>query len=71
VSKKPVIVFAGKKKKFAVNKTNGKTIAGMYGTDVAAWKGKQVTLYPTTTRFGGETVECIRVRPAVPSKEPK
>lgn len=65
-SKKPVISIVGEKKKFAVNKTNGKIIAGLYGPDVSVWKGKRITLYGTTTQFGGETVECIRVRPVVP-----
>lgn len=70
-SKKPMISFVGKKKKLACNKTNGKIIAALYGTDVSAWKGKRITLYPTTTQFGGETVECIRCRPSVPSRGSK
>ena len=63
---KPVIFFAGREKGFACNKTNGKTIAAMYGNDVEKWVGKRVTLYATTTTFGSDTVECIRVRPMVP-----
>ncbi len=65
-SKKPVIAFVGKTKKFACNVTNGTTIAKLYGSDVAKWKGCFITLFPTTTQFGGETVECLRVRPIVP-----
>lgn len=65
-SKKPMIKFVGKEKKLAVNKTNGKTIASMYGTDTETWVGQQITMYPTTTEFGGETVECIRIRPQRP-----
>ena len=64
--RKPVVYFAGKEKGLALNKTNGKTIAGLYGNDTAQWIGKLVTLYPTTTEFGRETVDCIRVRPGVP-----
>lgn len=67
-SKKPVIKFVGKDKKLAVNKTNGKTIAQLYGTDTDGWLGKAITLYPTTTDFGGDTVECIRVRPQRPEQ---
>jgi hypothetical protein len=70
-SKKPVISFAGKKKQLACNKTNGKIIAALYGSDVAKWKGRLITLYPTTTQFGGETVECVRVRNFVPQKGAK
>lgn len=60
---KPVIWFEGREKGFVANKTNCKTIAGMYGNRTEAWVGKRITLYPTTTSVGGETVECIRVRP--------
>jgi hypothetical protein len=64
-SKKPIVYFEGKEKGFVLNKTNSKLIASLYGNDVAAWAGKQITIYPTQTTMGGETVDCIRVRPAV------
>lgn len=58
-------------KKFWLNKTNGRTIKGMYG-DVKNWIGKKVTLYATTARGkGGQSVECIRVRSVVPTAERK
>lgn len=63
---KPVIFFKGAQKGFALNKTNGKTIAAMYGTNTDKWIGKAITIYATTTTFGPDTVECIRVRPMVP-----
>lgn len=66
-SKKPMIKFVGKDKKLALNKTNGKTIAKLYGKDTDNWTGKWITIYPTTTEFGGETVDCIRVKPFVPT----
>lgn len=65
-AKKPVIWFEGKDKGMALNKTNGKTIAAMYSNDTTAWVGKRITLYPTTTSMGGETVDCLRIRPKVP-----
>jgi hypothetical protein len=65
-AKKPIITFAGKQKAFAANKTNCRTIAAMYGTDTRQWVGKRITIYATTTEFGGKSVECIRVRPGVP-----
>ena len=69
-TRKPFLVFKGKtgEKKLAVNKTNGKTIAKLYGTDTNDWVGKLVTLFPTTTDFGGETVDCIRIKPSVPTR---
>lgn len=62
-TKKPILSFKGKRKKLAVNATNVKTIASLVGSFKASdWIGKTITLYPTTTSFGGETVDCIRVR---------
>ncbi len=66
-TKKPVCYFKGKSKPLALNSTNCKTIAALYGNDTEGWLGKRVTLYPTVTQFGGVDVECIRVRPQAPS----
>jgi hypothetical protein len=66
-NKKPVIYFSNTEKAFVCNKTNGKAIAGMYGNKTEDWVGKKITLYPTTTSAGGETVDCIRVRPTIPN----
>jgi hypothetical protein len=38
----------------------------MYGNDTAKWVGKPIAIYATQTQFGGDTVECIRVRPTPP-----
>ena len=67
-SKKPMVKFVGKDKKLALNKTNGKTISKLYGKDTDDWAGQWITIYPTTTEFGGETVDCIRVKPLVPQR---
>lgn len=66
-SKKPILKFEKTEKAMALNATNGKIIAGMYGVHVEQWAGKRVTLYKTTTQMGGDTVECIRVRPQIPA----
>lgn len=63
---KPILFFDGKDKAMVCNKTNAKTIAGLYGNDTRKWIGQKITLYATTTSAGGETVECIRVRPTAP-----
>lgn len=49
-----------------LNKTNAKTIAQLYGNNPAAWVGKTITLFATTTSFGSETKDCIRVRNQAP-----
>ncbi len=66
-TKKPVIFFKGTKKGLALNITNARTIAAIYGTfDSEAWINQKITLYPTTTTFGRQQMECIRVRPTKP-----
>lgn len=66
-SKKPVVYFAGKNKPLALNVSNAKTIEKLCGTfDTSKWIGKRVALYVTQTKFGGETVDCIRIRPTIP-----
>jgi len=64
--RKPIVYFKGKTKGMVMNKTNCKAIAGLYGVDTTQWVGKQIAIYSTTTQAGGETVECLRVRPAAP-----
>lgn len=68
-NKKPIAFFEGKEKGLALNATNCKTIAALYGNDTDGWVGKRITLFPTTTEMGGETVDCIRIRPRIPPAE--
>lgn len=70
-SKKPLCYFKESKsgKPLALNATNCKAIAAMYGNDTDGWVDKRVTLYPTQTQMGGETVDCIRVRPGIPNSK--
>lgn len=67
-SKKPLCYFREGQsgKPLGLNATNCKTIAAMYGNDTDNWIGKRITIFPTVTQFGGEEVECIRVRPRIP-----
>lgn len=71
-SKKPVLTLKGTTKKLAINATNGKTIATMYGKHIEGWIGKKITLYKSTTRdpSGDGETECVRVRPRVPGAIP-
>lgn len=62
---KPVLAFAGRKKKLVLNKTNATAIASLHGDDTGGWIGKPVTLYPTKTKCGRETVDCVRIRSTV------
>jgi hypothetical protein len=58
-----------KNKPMILNATNSKTIARLYGNYIEDWAGQQITLYATTTKMGGETVECLRIRPKVTIRE--
>ena len=69
-NRKPVLTLAKTAKKFVVNKTNGITIAQMYGKAVSEWRGKRITIFATTTKFGKDIVDCIRVRPQIPGSKP-
>lgn len=72
-AKKPVLYFEESRdnKGLALCKTNAKIIAALYGNDDDKWVGKRITLFPTTTTFGSEVVECIRIRPTVPEAKGK
>lgn len=56
-------------KPFILNVTNSKSIAKLYGDFVEDWAGKQITLYADKTRIGGETVDCLRIRPRVAERK--
>ena len=67
-NRKPVLSIRGATKKLIVNATIGKTIAGMYGPNTDDWVGKRITMYATTTKAKGRgTVDCVRVRPVIPT----
>lgn len=44
-----------------LNKTNAFCLYRMFGGDPHSWIGKRITIYPTTTKFGRDTLDCIRV----------
>lgn len=50
-------------KPLILNATNGKTISKLYGPYIEDWAGKSIVLFASTTKFGGEVVECIRIKP--------
>jgi hypothetical protein len=68
---KPVLYFEETDKGLVCNKTNGKTIAALYGNDTDDWISQRISLYPTTVDFQGKQTEAIRVRPRAPRDKPK
>ena len=72
-TKRLFLQFAEHAKPLALNVTNARKIALLHGDEVTAWKGKRITLYPTTTQYLGKEVACIRIRdqvPQLPQQEP-
>lgn len=57
-----VIYFVNAGKPLIANTTNLRTLRNKFGAKVAEWHGKQIVLYPTTTKLRGNTVPCIRIR---------
>ena len=61
--KKLVVYLQGKERQLVLNKTNAESIleisGGLQNTD--DWGGLPIALYPDKTKFGGKTVDCIRV----------
>ena len=52
-----------------MNRTNMKAIQKLYKTPyIDEWAGKKIQLYQDTTKFGGEVVECLRIRPFIPKE---
>lgn len=61
---RPIAYFKETTKGLILNKTNAKSIGLAHGNEMDDWKGKQVTLFATTTdAFGKKNVPCVRVRP--------
>ena len=56
-------------KPFILNATNSKSIAKLYGNFIEDWAGKTITLFASTAKLAGDTVECLRVRPQVAARK--
>jgi hypothetical protein len=56
-----VIKFQETDQSLVMNRTNATLLMTMFGANPQEWAGKKVTLDPSTTKFGPETVECIRI----------
>lgn len=58
-----VVHFENKDKGLIMNVTIYNQISKAAGSeDTDEWAGTKITLYPTTTEYKGEEVDCVRVR---------
>lgn len=69
--KKFLLHFANATKPLVLNKTNANMIASIHCSAAEKWKGKRITLYPTTCQSFGQTTSCIRVRDRAPDDSRK
>lgn len=69
---KVIVSFAERPLELVLPKTNGECLRRMFGNNPREWVSKRVTLFPSTTKFGRDTVDCIRVwgSPDIPSDMP-
>jgi hypothetical protein len=58
----PVVTVKGASRQLVLNRTNADTIAELYGSKPSQWVGKKFTLFVTTTKLKGKTVNCLRVK---------
>jgi hypothetical protein len=63
------IMYIKGQKPMILNVTNSKSIHKLYGPFIEDWAGKQITLFASTAKMGGEMVECLRIRPTVTAKK--
>lgn len=63
---KPVLYFQELEKGLVLNKTNGNTIAEVYGDDSDDWKGQPIVLFEMPVQFQGRMVQAVRVRKPKP-----
>ncbi|ATQ77866.1 hypothetical protein CR152_27710 [Massilia violaceinigra] len=65
------IMYIKGHKPMILNVTNSKSIHKLYGPFIEDWAGRQITLFASTAKMGGELVECLRIRPTVTAKKRK
>jgi hypothetical protein len=69
---KVILSFAERPLELVTPKTNGECLRRMFGSKPHEWVGHKITLFPSTTSFGRETVDCIRIwgSPDLPADMP-
>lgn len=56
-----ILYLRGKDKQIVLNKTNGICLKAMFGRKLGDWIGKRIVIFQSQTRFGADTVDCIRI----------
>lgn len=64
--RKFVLYFKETEKGLVLNKTNCKTIIGLYGKMTEGWAGKKIAIYGTEVKAFGQLHNAIRIREYTP-----
>ena len=63
------VLYLKNQKPMILNVTNFKTLTKLFGSPyVEDWAGKSFTVFASTTKYAGETVEALRIREKAPIK---
>ena len=65
-----ILAFVERPLELVLNVTNDQCISAMFGEEDTNWPGHRVTLVPAETRFGRDTVPCIRIAGSPELKAP-
>jgi len=60
--KKLTVCFTNSEKGLVLNKTNNRTLRGVFGDPVSGWTDKIIVLYRTEAEMRGRMVPALRVR---------
>jgi hypothetical protein len=64
---KPVLYFAELEKGMVLNKTNAKTLSGLFGKEIDHWAGERVVLTAVEVDAFGEMQKALRIKNAAPA----
>ena len=59
---KLVVWFTNDERGLVLNKTNNRTLRGVFGDDVRGWPGKIIIVFPTMVEMQGKMTPALRVR---------
>jgi len=67
---KLILYFVGKEKGMVCNRTNGMTLAEVWGPETDNWAGADIEIFSMKVPFQGKLTDSLRVRPlaAAPMK---
>lgn len=59
--KRWALLFLGTDRKLTLNVTNNEKLCDLFGNETDDWVGQRISLRGDTAKFGGKTVQAVRV----------